>query len=82
MFAWGDYAPSSVANAGVAASPASPPTLSGVLSLLFLHLHTKFVFADCRSPGWRLPLRKTLFAMYAALNCACGLKEGDNIGGG
>ena len=32
------YAPSSVAKASVAASRASPPTMSGFLSLVFLHL--------------------------------------------
>jgi hypothetical protein len=33
--------PLSAAKADDAVSPASPPTLSGVLSLIFLYLHTK-----------------------------------------
>jgi hypothetical protein len=40
----GVSAPSSAAKAGDAVSPVSPPTLSGVLSLVFLHLHTKISY--------------------------------------
>jgi hypothetical protein len=40
----GVFAPSYAAKAGDAVSPASPQTLSGVLSLVFLHLHTKFFY--------------------------------------
>jgi hypothetical protein len=57
---WGYSAPSSAAKASVAVSPASPPTLSRVLSLVFLHLHTKKI-ADNRSPGRCLPLRQDSF---------------------
>jgi hypothetical protein len=40
----GVSAPSSAAKAGVAASPASPPTLSGVISRVFLHLHSENIY--------------------------------------
>jgi len=46
-------APSSAAKADVDASPASPPTLSGVLFLVFLHLHTK---SFCRLQVSRMAL--------------------------
>jgi hypothetical protein len=65
------YAPSSVAKAGVAASPALPPTLSGVLSHVFLLTFTSTSENNLQTAGLQdgAPhCSKILSSMYAALN--------------
>jgi hypothetical protein len=52
--------PSSAAKAGVAASPASLPTSSGDLSLIFLHPHTK-TFYKLQVSGMALPTAPRFF---------------------
>jgi hypothetical protein len=64
----GEYAPSSAAKAGDAVSPASPPTLSGVLSLVFLHLRTIFFLQTAVLQDGASHCAKILSSMYAALN--------------
>ena len=59
--------PSSVVKVGVAVLPASPPTLSRVLSLVFYFLHKNFLQTAGLQDG-ASHCAKILSAMYAVLN--------------
>jgi hypothetical protein len=76
-------------KAGDAVLPASPPTLSGVLSLVFLHLALNsdpsdpdiIIKLDISNAFNALCRQLTLDVLGSKASCdyACGLKDGDNI---